>query len=143
MLLAQHDQLEADLGAIVENNQLKRVFENLQEELAQATADVARLQEAYDHSHQDLEKQSAQWLTDVNRVAATINASFKEFMAALQYQGQAALVQRGTFADFEMEMKVAFRDSGDLVPLSGHRHSGGERAVSTIMYLMALQTLTT
>lgn len=142
-LLKKHDELEVQLSGIVENDGAKPLFEKYQRELAGAIADVIRLQEAYDHSHQDLEKQSAQWLTDVHGLAATINTSFKEFMGALQYQGEAALVQRGTFADFEMEMKVAFRDSGDLVPLSGTRHSGGERAVSTIMYLMALQSLTT
>jgi len=142
-LLQKHDELEEQLGSIVENNHLKTLFEQLQRELAEAVANVTRLQEAYNHSHQDLEKQSAQWLSDVTGLANTINASFKEYMAALQYQGQAALVERGTFADFEMEMKVAFRDSGELVPLSGTRHSGGERAVSTIMYLMSLQSLTT
>ena len=29
-----------------------------------------------------------------------------------------------------------------LVQLSGQRHSGGEHAVSTVMYLMALQEMT-
>jgi chromosome segregation ATPase len=39
-------------------------------------------------------------------------------------------------------MKVSFRLNEDMVELSGFRHSGGERAVSTIMYLMAMQQLT-
>jgi chromosome segregation ATPase len=36
---------------------------------------------------------------------------------------------------------VSFRDTEGMRQLSGTRHSGGERAVSTVMYLMALQVL--
>ena len=42
----------------------------------------------------------------------------------------------------EMQMRVKFRQESGLVDLSGTRHSGGERAVATVMYLMALQDLT-
>ena len=42
----------------------------------------------------------------------------------------------------EMQMRVKFRSESGIVDLSGSRHSGGERAVSTVMYLMALQDLT-
>ena len=44
--------------------------------------------------------------------------------------------------EYELRMKVSFRDNAEVAQLSGHRHSGGERAVSTIMFLMALQGLT-
>ncbi len=40
-----------------------------------------------------------------------------------------------------MEIKVKFRDKSKLQVLSAQIHSGGERSVSTIMYLMALQEL--
>ena len=42
-----------------------------------------------------------------------------------------------------MHLRVMFRlQEANLVQLSGQRHSGGERAVSTVMYLMALQEMT-
>lgn len=40
-----------------------------------------------------------------------------------------------------MQLHVAFRDEAGVTTLVGQQHSGGERAVSTIMFLMALQVL--
>ncbi|KAJ2868065.1 Structural maintenance of chromosomes protein 5 [Coemansia erecta] len=40
-----------------------------------------------------------------------------------------------------IEIRVAFRRNEQLSALDNHRQSGGERAVSTILYLQALQTL--
>lgn len=52
------------------------------------------------------------------------------------------LWRQGKVDEYELRMKVSFRDNSEVAQLSGHRHSGGERAVSTIMFLMALQGLT-
>ncbi|KAG0287364.1 Structural maintenance of chromosomes protein 5, partial [Dissophora globulifera] len=40
-----------------------------------------------------------------------------------------------------IEILVKFRDTEKLQKLTGQRQSGGERSVSTIMYLMALQSM--
>lgn len=45
------------------------------------------------------------------------------------------------FADWSIVIHVAFRQDAPLSVLNSHRQSGGERAVSTIFYLMALQSL--
>lgn len=45
------------------------------------------------------------------------------------------------FANWAIHIFVKFRDSEPLSLLDSHRQSGGERAVSTIFYLMALQSL--
>ena len=46
------------------------------------------------------------------------------------------------FSDFEkygVQIKVKFRDQEELQELNAQRQSGGERSVSTMLYLMALQ----
>ncbi|KAJ5325836.1 uncharacterized protein N7506_008938 [Penicillium brevicompactum] len=45
------------------------------------------------------------------------------------------------FAEWSIVIHVAFRQDAPLSVLNSHRQSGGERAVSTIFYLMALQSL--
>lgn len=45
------------------------------------------------------------------------------------------------FANWAIHIAVKFRESEPLSLLDSHRQSGGERAVSTIFYLMALQSL--
>jgi chromosome segregation ATPase len=46
---------------------------------------------------------------------------------------------KGNFKDWGIEIRVSFREGIKSSVLSAQRHSGGERSVSTIMYLMALQ----
>ena len=41
-----------------------------------------------------------------------------------------------------MKISVKFRDSEELQALNAQRQSGGERSVSTMLYLMALQGVT-
>ena len=38
-----------------------------------------------------------------------------------------------------VQIKVKFREHEDMQLLTAHRQSGGERSVSTILYLIALQ----
>ena len=46
------------------------------------------------------------------------------------------------FSRYSVKISVKFRDSEELQPLNAHRQSGGERSVSTMLYLMALQGIT-
>jgi hypothetical protein len=47
----------------------------------------------------------------------------------------------GSFKDWGVEIRVSFREGQKLQVLSARVQSGGERSVSTIMYLMALQDM--
>jgi len=65
------------------------------------------------------------------------------------YAGEVALTQGestpelpfGNFKDWGIEIRVSFRGNTNLQVLSARVQSGGERSVSTIMYLMALQDM--
>ncbi|KAJ1642470.1 Structural maintenance of chromosomes protein 5 [Coemansia erecta] len=45
------------------------------------------------------------------------------------------------YGSWGIEIRVSFRSNEDLQALDNHRQSGGERAVSTIVYLQSLQSL--
>ncbi|KAI9318383.1 hypothetical protein BX666DRAFT_1876613 [Dichotomocladium elegans] len=55
--------------------------------------------------------------------------------------GEVCVSQSEDFDKWGIEIRVKFRDNEKLQLLTGQRQSGGERAVSTILYLMALQNL--
>ncbi|KFK28971.1 hypothetical protein AALP_AA7G072000 [Arabis alpina] len=58
-------------------------------------------------------------------------------------QREVSLDERGTdFDQYGIHIKVKFRESAQLEVLSCHHQSGGERSVSTILYLVSLQDLT-
>jgi structural maintenance of chromosomes protein 5 len=82
----------------------------------------------------------------VNRVSVAFGEAFKSIGCA----GEVLLSKSGDdekdpptddFEKWEIHIKVQFRTTEKLQRLTGQRQSGGERSVSTIFYLMALQDL--
>jgi len=61
--------------------------------------------------------------------------------ALIDYIGEVSLrqVEGYKFEEWGLELWVRFRDREALAILSAQRNSGGERAVSTMLFMMALQ----
>ncbi|KAF9922433.1 Structural maintenance of chromosomes protein 5 [Linnemannia zychae] len=81
------------------------------------------------------------WYTKISQLVKDISESFS---ASFQKIGCAGEVKLGEHEDYDkwcIDILVKFRDSEKLQKLTGQRQSGGERSVSTIMYLMAMQSL--
>merc|ERR1719454_32536 len=57
-------------------------------------------------------------------------------------RGNVSLHMPADFRKFGIHIKVSFREGGTQSVLGGHAQSGGERAVSTMLYLLAIQQLT-
>ena len=56
-------------------------------------------------------------------------------------QNDTVQLENGNFKNWGIEIQVKFREKAKFEVLSAQRQSGGERSVSTIMYLMALQDM--
>ena len=77
------------------------------------------------------------------KLVEAISVSFKEYMSQIKCHGSVELHKPGDdFANFSIQIKVAFRDNVEASVLSTTFHSGGERSVSTMMYLVSLQPFT-
>ncbi|MPC95444.1 Structural maintenance of chromosomes protein 5 [Portunus trituberculatus] len=64
-------------------------------------------------------------------------------MERMGYAGEVSLIEtEEDFENYGMAIKVKFRDEQRLQQLTAQQQSGGERAVSTALYLLALQSLT-
>jgi structural maintenance of chromosomes protein 5 len=81
----------------------------------------------------------------VNRVSIAFGEAFKSIGCAgevlLSKSGESADDVTDDFEKWAIHIKVKFRETEKLQILTGQRQSGGERSVSTIFYLMALQEL--
>ncbi|CAL9754472.1 unnamed protein product [Musa acuminata subsp. burmannicoides] len=83
------------------------------------------------------------WLPTLRNLVAKINDTFSRNFREMAVAGEVSLDEHDM--DFDMYgilIKVKFRQSGQLQVLSAHHQSGGERSVSTILYLVSLQDLT-
>ncbi|KAM3415661.1 hypothetical protein BST61_g9180 [Cercospora zeina] len=83
----------------------------------------------------------SQWEPQLDELVRQISDAFAENFARIQCAGEVGIDKRDDFAEWAIQIKVKFRENEQLQVLDSHRQSGGERAVSTIFYLMALQSM--
>ncbi|URD96330.1 RecF/RecN/SMC N terminal domain, partial [Musa troglodytarum] len=92
---------------------------------------------------QEIDTLKENWLPTLRNLVAKINDTFSRNFQEMAVAGEVSLDEHDM--DFDMYgilIKVKFRQSGRLQVLSAHHQSGGERSVSTILYLVSLQDLT-
>ncbi|KAJ3055370.1 Structural maintenance of chromosomes protein 5 [Rhizophlyctis rosea] len=82
------------------------------------------------------------WEPQLQDLVKRISESFSRAFEGIGCAGEVKIsVDESDYANWGIDILVKFRDNEKLNALDGHRQSGGERAVSTILYLMSLQSL--
>ncbi|KAL0464463.1 UNVERIFIED_CONTAM: Structural maintenance of chromosomes protein 5 [Sesamum latifolium] len=83
------------------------------------------------------------WLPTLRSLVTRINETFSRNFQEMAVAGEVSLDEHDTdFDQYGILIKVKFRQTSQLQVLSAHHQSGGERSVSTILYLVSLQDLT-
>lgn len=92
---------------------------------------------------EDMDATHRAWLPALQRRVDLIHETFQRDFESIGVAGQVSLVPAGEngqdYAKYRLEIKVKFRAKEELHVLSHDRQSGGERSVSTIAFLVALQ----
>ena len=88
----------------------------------------------------------AGWLPEIQRMVKTVNSHFQRMLSGMGCNGQVSLYCGcpefngcNAFDKYAIHIRVKFRDEEELQLLTANRQSGGERAVCTILYIVALQ----
>ncbi|KAL2234154.1 UNVERIFIED_CONTAM: Structural maintenance of chromosomes protein 5 [Sesamum indicum] len=83
------------------------------------------------------------WLPMLRSLVTRINETFSHNFQEMAVAGEVSLDEHDRdFDQYGILIKVKFRQTSQLQVLSAHHQSGGERSVSTILYLVSLQDLT-
>ncbi|KAI9220614.1 P-loop containing nucleoside triphosphate hydrolase protein [Blastocladiella britannica] len=82
---------------------------------------------------------SEKWLAQLTLLLGEVSANFSDYFVRIRCAGEVALRKAASFKDYALEIRVKFRASQELQVLEKQRQSGGERAVSTILFLLSLQ----
>ena len=148
------EQLEADIDSEKARLELTQgVNSNVIREFEERAKQIQALQNKLTAFQEDLVKfQDAiaevrgTWEPRLDSLIGKISDAFSDSFARIGLAGQVTLdkVQDEDGPDFDewsIQIHVKFRQHENLSQLNSHRQSGGERAVSTIFYLMALQSL--
>lgn len=134
--------LEDNLKSSIDNEDIVTRYRSTEEAMNRTKIELDVISKDFENVQAGLQTRLINWLNQVEHLTDRLNNSFKEYMSKLQYEGEVVLRKPNLIDDYEIHMRVLFREGSTLADLSGLRHSGGERAVSTIMYLMALQAFT-
>ncbi|KAI1335364.1 hypothetical protein F5Y15DRAFT_420026 [Xylariaceae sp. FL0016] len=112
---------------------------------AQKIEDLNRKKEAYTAKLESLTRKidelKQKWEPKVEEIISRINDAFAYNFEQISCAGEVGIHKDEDFEQWAIEIKVKFRPNETLQQLNQHRQSGGERAVSTIFYLMALQSM--
>ncbi|TNY24149.1 P-loop containing nucleoside triphosphate hydrolase protein [Rhodotorula diobovata] len=116
-------------------------------DIAEQQEKLEAAQERLDDSKTVIETTEKRWRPRLERLVSDISAKFTAAFDTLGLLGEVRLATDDDYEKWGIEIMVSFRDRKDnsqdvvLHVLSGQRQSGGERALTTVTYLLALAEL--
>ncbi|XP_050356467.1 structural maintenance of chromosomes protein 5 [Nymphalis io] len=144
-LQAHHSELETRMNAINPGDtQIIKEYEAKEKEIAELEEQETKIQNKIIKMQNFINQLKNQWLTDVQQLIHNINVNFTEMFKRVDCAGEVKLEKGDNEDDFSaygIGIWVKFRDKEEMMQLSRNTQSGGERALTTALYLLSLQSL--
>uniref|UniRef100_A0A671SN41 Structural maintenance of chromosomes protein 5 n=1 Tax=Sinocyclocheilus anshuiensis TaxID=1608454 RepID=A0A671SN41_9TELE len=123
-------------AVVEEYNRRELEIKNMEKELDDKT-------NALRTNRQNIAEAKERWLNPLKQLVDQINERFSDFFRSMQCAGEVDLHSENEeeYDKYSIRIRVKFLSSTQLHELTPHHQSGGERSVSTMLYLMALQEL--
>ncbi|KAF1744906.1 hypothetical protein MXB_67 [Myxobolus squamalis] len=99
-----------------------------------------------DFSAENIEKNLKNiWISRIKQVIQAISDKFTIFFEKMKCQGKIELIEdpEGNYEKYSLSLMVSYHPGEKLVQLKHNRHSGGEKAVAVMIFLMSIQQLST
>lgn len=145
-LQRQIQQEEIRLESIHEGNPLAiKEFEERQRAINELQTEMEAKEREMNHLDDKISDVRARWEPRVDKLVNNISDAFSRSFEFIHCAGAVRIRKEGRdgrdFENWAIEIQVKFREAEAMQVLTAQRQSGGERAVSTVFYLMALQSL--
>ena len=147
-LRAGIDLFQTQVDKIMENDNLIRDYKQRQEAIEKLEPKVAAMEETIKNTQDEIDTLRVAFETPVKSVIDTIGDKFKTNFQEISKAGYACageiefLKEENDFSKYGVGIRVRFRADQKFQLLSADVQSGGERSLSTFLYLLALQDLT-
>ncbi|KAJ4018222.1 Structural maintenance of chromosomes protein 5 [Fusarium irregulare] len=143
------EDIQIDIGAEeaklecmhVPNPNVLREFKKRAEEIARLTRKMSGSTDKLNGITQEIDELRSKWEPRLDELVSKINDAFAYNFEQISCAGEVRVHKPDDFDAWALDIMVRFRENETLQQLTAHRQSGGERAVSTIFFLMALQSL--
>jgi chromosome segregation ATPase len=143
------EEAEDQISRVVADPSIFRQYEKKKQELAVVRDDMEALTNRKEQRKNELGSRKEPWEEALQKIIFKIDVRFSQYMKELGCVGEVSLTKGETgdeneepsFRNYGVEIRVSFREGVKPSVLSARVQSGGERSVSTIMYLMAMQDM--
>ncbi|KAB8295011.1 hypothetical protein EYC80_006958 [Monilinia laxa] len=141
-LLHEIGSVEHKLNYIEANNpNAIREYERRQVEIGRLSARISGTEGELGDVAEKVTVIMTKWEPRLDALVEQISQAFSHNFEQIGCAGEVGVYKEEDFEKWAIEIKVKFRENETLQLLDKHRQSGGERSVSTIFYLMSLQSL--
>ncbi|TIB40208.1 hypothetical protein E3P86_00783 [Wallemia ichthyophaga] len=117
------------------------MYEERERMIETQTEDIENKQEDYDWKKAYIDGVRSQWEPTLLKLITAVSDRFGRAFERFGCAGEVKLYRHTDYAQWAIEIYVKFRESESLELLTHQRQSGGERSLSTILYLMSLTEL--
>ncbi|KAK6075823.1 RecF/RecN/SMC N terminal domain-containing protein [Seiridium cupressi] len=118
-----------------------RQFDDRAKKIAELTQENEKLEAKLERLVAQIKELMEKFEPRLENIIGKVNEAFGRNFERISCAGEVGLRKDDDFEQWAIEIKVKFRQNEELQLLNQHRQSGGERAVSTVFYIMALQSM--
>lgn len=136
----QTEQAKLDLIHAADPGVLQE-FEKRARDIERGQRDKAKRERQLDSLNQQIQELKDTWEPAVDAIINRINDAFSYNFEQINCAGEVSIHKDEDFDKWAIDIRVKFRENETLQKLDQHRQSGGERSLSTIFYLMSLQSM--
>lgn len=129
-----------------ENHGLIERYERTRQAIEQLTTELDEAERQHSSQASEVAALKAEWLTYIRELVSHVNKSFSAQFRRERWDGEIQLVEHSEFDQFAISILVNFHPDRQgrtqKQQLSAGRQSGGEKSVTTMLYLLCLQSVT-
>ncbi|KAF3905200.1 hypothetical protein AA313_de0210046 [Arthrobotrys entomopaga] len=145
-LKAEIEQEEIRLESIHEGNpNAIKQYEAREKEINDLRTTMEKKEADLNKHRNAIKDVRGRWEPRIDQLVSNISDAFSRSFEFIHCAGAVRIRKEGVdgcdFENWAIEIMVKFREAENMQVLTAQRQSGGERAVSTVFYLMALQSL--
>ncbi|EGW34353.1 uncharacterized protein SPAPADRAFT_54501 [Spathaspora passalidarum NRRL Y-27907] len=107
-----------------------------------AEIELPRIQTEKERLDKRIDDIRSSWEPELSDLVKQISLAFNKRFTHVASDGIVELAKSDRYKDWKLQILVKFRQESELKVLDNQSQSGGERSVSTIFFIMALQGLT-
>eukprot|EP01125_Pyxidicula_operculata_P010455 TRINITY_DN3435_c0_g1_i3.p1 TRINITY_DN3435_c0_g1~~TRINITY_DN3435_c0_g1_i3.p1 ORF type:complete len:1071 (-),score=240.16 TRINITY_DN3435_c0_g1_i3:89-3301(-) len=125
----------------VNDNRILQEFETVKTKLEEKERELEGLKSDVGRSKDKMKNLEVTWLKRLEEIVEKLSGKFAGLMKNIKCLGKIELDKTENYAEWGIKILVSFRPPAKLEVLDSHKQSGGERSVSTMLYLISLQDM--